>query len=97
MALWEPRNPHRRSSVVNTPQPSTRPVWRGYLLSSNERRLIDQLIGQALLDPEFCEQLVTHRTLRQLTEWGFTPETSVWLCSLEAATLNELAEAVTLP
>ncbi len=72
-----------------------RKLWQGYVLTEQERQNIDHLIGRALLDSAFCQRLLHHRDGELLAEFDFTPETELWLCSLQVNTLAELAQAVT--
>ncbi len=71
-----------------------REVWHGYLLSHDERAHLDNMMGRALLDEAFCEQLLYHRDASLLADYGFSTETQRWLCSIEAGSLSELAQAI---
>lgn len=71
-----------------------REVWHGYLLSHEERAHMDNMMGRALLDEAFCDQLIHHRDAALLAEYGFSAETQRWLCSIEAGSLSEFAQAI---
>jgi hypothetical protein len=69
-------------------------TWWNYVLSKEERRRLDQLLGIALLDDEVRERLVEHRDRALFEAFGLSTETQTWLCSVQAASLTELAQAV---
>jgi predicted site-specific integrase-resolvase len=69
-------------------------TWWNYVLSKEERRRLDQLLGVALLDDEVRERLVERRDRALFERFGLSTETQTWLCSVQAASLTELAEAV---
>jgi hypothetical protein len=76
------------------PELNKRKLWQGYLLSQEERRRIDNLIGSALLDQHLCERLINRRDVAIFAEIGLSPETQQWLCSIEASSLTEFAQAI---
>jgi hypothetical protein len=96
MALREPRFSLRRLMVEEVPKPIKKQTWQGYLLSQDDQRRIDALMGRALLDPTFCEELLKRCDVGLLAEFGFRTEIVAWLCSLEVTSLAEFAEAVTI-
>ena len=69
-------------------------IWRGFLLSAEEKRRIDQLMGSALLDESLCDLLVNKRDLSVMASFGLSFETQKWLRSVEAASLEELAQEI---
>jgi len=69
-------------------------LWQGYLLTQEERCQIDHLMGRALLDYRFCERLIQHRDVSIFAEYGLSPATQQWLCSIEASSLTEFAQAI---
>ncbi|MDX2163737.1 MAG: hypothetical protein SF162_20640 [bacterium] len=97
MAMPEPRLLPKREALANAPDIRTRRLWTGYQVSQADQRQIDAMIGKALLDPMFCESLLNRRTHALLAEFGFSHETTVWLCNLEVTSLTEFAQAVTSP
>lgn len=97
MALRDPRYSTGRLAVETTQIPAHKQTWQGYLLSDDERRLINALVGQALLDPVFCERLLTERDAGLFSEFGFRTEIVSWLCSIEVTSLSEFAAAVSTP
>lgn len=70
-------------------------LWQGYCLSSDEIQQIDELMGRALLDAKFCDRLLRQRDKTVFGEYALTPETQLWLGSIEARDLTEFAQAVT--
>jgi len=78
----------------NKPELSRNKLWHGYLLSQEERCRIDNLMGRALLDQHLCERLIMHRDVAIFAEIGLSPETQQWLCSIEASSLTEFAQAI---
>lgn len=69
-------------------------AWWDYLLSKGESRRLDNLMGIALLDEEFGRRLVQDRDERLLEPFGLSAETLIWLRSIKATTLVELAQAI---
>ncbi len=68
--------------------------WWDYMLSQDERKRLDHLMGVALLDEEVRERLVTQRDASLLAAFGLSEETQGWLRGIKANTLVELAEAI---
>ncbi len=71
-------------------------IWRGFLLSTEEKRSIDRLMGSALLDESLCDRLVNKRDLSLLASFGLSLETQDWLLNIPASTLEELAQEIAL-
>jgi hypothetical protein len=71
-------------------------LWHGFLLSSDEKRRIDQLMGSALLDDTLCELLVNQRDTSLMAQFGLSLDTQKWLRSIEAKSLEELAQEIAL-
>ena len=93
MALSKPMYSVNHSAQYQY-RPKNRQVWQGYLLSNDERRRIDNLMGRALLDDSFCQELLHNRSTTLLAEFGLSASTQDWLCSIEASSLSELAQAI---
>ncbi len=94
MALSKQAYSYDRSASSVLYKLTRREVWHGYLLSNEERTHIDNMMGRALLDQAFCDQLIHQRDSVLLAEYGFSTETQRWLCSIEAASLSEFAQAI---
>jgi|GEM_PF-2504456 hypothetical protein len=92
----------RQSSARNTALKPRRSelkrldVWPGFLLSHDEMGRINRLMGSALLDESLGERLIHQRDNALLASYGLSLETQNWLCSIEASTLDELAQAIVL-
>jgi hypothetical protein len=71
-------------------------IWRGFLLSNEEKRRIDRLMGSALLDESLCHQLVNQRDVSLMASFGLSLETQDWLQSIPATSLEELAQEIAL-
>ncbi len=69
-------------------------AWWDYVLSKEEKHRLDNLLGIALLDGDFCDRLVNKRDETLLSEFGFSEETRTWLRKIKANTLHELAQAI---
>jgi len=69
-------------------------AWWDYMLSKEESRRIDNLMGVALLDPDVSERLVKGRDDTLLASFGLSKETRSWLRTIPAKTLVELADAI---
>lgn len=94
MALREPRYPNKwfvRGENCDVPRKT---VWHGYLLTQEEQRSLDNLMGMALLDSKFCQRLIEKRDTSLFAEFGFSAATEEWLCSIQASSLNEFAQAL---
>lgn len=96
MALREPIFTRRRWAEESLPVPAKKRTWQGYLLNQDDQRRIDAMVGKALLDPTFCEQLLNRCDISLLEEFDFRMEVVTWLCSIKADSLTEFAEAVTV-
>lgn len=71
-------------------------IWRGFLLSAEEKHRIDRLMGTALLDDSMCDLLVNKRDTSLMTSFGLSLETQDWLQSIQAGSLEELAQEIAL-
>ena len=71
-------------------------VWQGFLLNTDERRRIDRLMGNALLDETVCDLLVNKRDTSIMSSYGLSLETQNWLRSIKASSLEELAQEIAL-
>lgn len=69
-------------------------VWPGYLVSQEEKQQIDRMMGRALFDQKFCDRLIRSRDEMLFAEYRLSQDTQRWLCSIEARSLTELAEAI---
>ena len=94
MALSKQMYPMRYTTQPQPYKVSRKKVWYGYLLSHEERSRIDMLLGKALLDQTFCDQLIHNRDSALMSDSGLSTETQDWLCSIEASSLSELAQAI---
>jgi hypothetical protein len=63
-------------------------------MGKEEKRRLDTLMGTALLDEKVCHRLVRERDTSLLAAFGLSNETQLWLRSIEAGSLTELAEAI---
>jgi len=71
-------------------------IWRGFLLNTEEKHRIDRLMGTALLDDATCELLVNKRDVSLMASFGLSLETQDWLQSIQAGSLEELAQEIAL-
>ena len=71
-------------------------IWRGFLLSADEKRGIDRLMGTALLDDSTRDLLVNQRDASLMASFGLSGETQSWIRSIEASSLEELAQEIAL-
>ena len=69
-------------------------AWWEYVLSKDEQRRLDHLLGLALLDDDIQNRLVHERDDSLMATFGLSDETRAWLHSLAATTLTELAQAI---
>jgi len=74
----------------------TRELWHGFLLNAEEKRRIDQLMGSALLDDTLCDRLVHQRDTTVMAQFGLSLDTQKWLRSIQATSLEELAQEIAL-
>lgn len=71
-------------------------VWRGFLLTTDEKRSIDRLMGSALLDDSLRDLLVNQRDTSLMASFGLSRDTQNWLRSIQASSLEELAQEIAL-
>jgi len=69
-------------------------AWWDYVLSKDECRKLNDLLGTALLDSDFCQRLLSGHDESILMKFEFSPQMREWLLNIHAATLQELAEAL---
>lgn len=69
-------------------------AWWQYMLSKDERRRLDNLMGVALLDEEIRGRLVDQRDDTLMEAFGLSTETQGWLRTIKANSLVELAQAI---
>jgi hypothetical protein len=94
MALGD-RGYRLKSDLIRRREQPSKSIWHGYRLTLDEQRRIDSMMGKALIDPHICDRLVNQRDSALLDEFGLSAETQQWLCSIQAASLIELAQAIT--
>jgi len=93
-------NPRFETAVLDiAPWPnghgfSGRNTFWEYVIRIDERQKLDHMLGIALLDPLFRDQLLNHRDDQLLQVFGLAQDTLDWLCTVQANTLPELARAV---
>ena len=68
--------------------------WWDYVMSKDERRRLDTLMGLALLDADVHDRLVHLRDESLFSAFGLSYETQLWLQNLEVTSLVELAQAI---
>jgi hypothetical protein len=68
--------------------------WWAHMLSQDERRRLDNLMGAALLDHGVRERLLTERDDSLLAAFDLSEETQAWLRNIQANSLDELASAI---
>ncbi len=91
MVLRELQRTSRRERQFARPE-----IWHGFLLTADEKRRIDNLMGSALLDESVCDLLVNQRDTSIMASFGLSFETQKWLRSIEASSLEELAQEIAL-
>lgn len=69
-------------------------AWWQHTLNQSERERLDDLLGLALLDNNFCEQLVVKRDPSLLRTFDLSEDTQQWLVGIQASTLKEFAQAI---
>lgn len=69
-------------------------AWWDYVLSKEESRRLDNLMGIALLDEDFGNRLLNERDDSLLMPFGFSQETVAWLRTIQATDLVEFAQAI---
>jgi len=73
---------------------SGRKTFWEYIMRTDERQKLDHMLGIALLDPSFRDQLLNHRNDQLLQLFDLAQDTLDWLHTVQANTLPELARAV---
>ena len=71
-----------------------RESWWDHVLSKDEAKRLDYLMGLALLDADIHDRLVRERDDSLLSAFGLSRETKTWLQNVQANTLTELAQAI---
>lgn len=64
------------------------------MLAQTEGEQLDQLVGLALLDSSVCNRLIVQRDPSLLDAFNLTDDTRQWLATVQAGTLEELAQAI---
>lgn len=77
------------------PYAASMPVTHRARLPQEERSKIDQLLAAALLDGSVAERLLYGPDEALLAAYRFAEETRHWLCSIRAASLEDLAQQIT--
>lgn len=68
--------------------------WWNYVLSQEESKRLDNLMGLALLDEDMRHRLLTERDSSLFRAFDLAPQTQAWLQSIQATNLAEFAEAI---
>ena len=68
--------------------------WWHYILSKDEKKRLDHLLGAALLDDKVRQRLVNDRDSGLMDAFGLTEDTKRWLCAVDASSLTDLAQAI---
>jgi hypothetical protein len=69
--------------------------WWKHILSQDERKRLDNLMGIALLDAEIGKQLLAGQDDTLYYAFGLSEETQQRLRSIQATTLVDFAQAIT--
>jgi hypothetical protein len=69
-------------------------VWWNHVLSKEECKRLDNLMGLALLDEDIRIRLLKDRDSSLFTAFRLAPETQAWLRTINVSTLAEFAEAI---
>lgn len=69
-------------------------AWWDYVMSKDERRRLDNLMGVALLDENISHRLLKERDDSLFSAFGLSEETRTWLRNVKASTLVDLARAI---
>lgn len=70
-------------------------AWWQHILSQDERKRLDNLMGVALLDTEIRRRLLTGQDDSLFSAFGISDETRQQLRSIQATSLVDLAQAIT--
>jgi hypothetical protein len=70
-------------------------AWWQHVLSQDERKRLDNLMGVALLDAEIGKQLLAGQDDTLFSAFGLSEETRQRLRSIQATTLVDFAQAIT--
>jgi len=70
-------------------------IWWKHVLSQDERKRLDNLMGVALLDTEVGKQLLAGQDDTLYCAFGISEETQERLRSIQATTLVDFAQAIT--
>jgi len=68
--------------------------WWNYVLSKDEKKRLDHLLGAALFDDKLRQRLVDERDNSLMDAFGLTENTKQWLRDIHATSLTDLAQAV---
>lgn len=68
--------------------------WWEYVMTKEEKRRLDNLMGLALLDDDVRDKLVAKRDRSLYDAFGLSAETQAWLSRLKVGSLTELAQAI---
>ena len=68
--------------------------WWTYVLSQEESKRLDNLMGLALLDEDLRHRLVIERDTALFKAFDLTPQTQAWLQAVKADNLTEFAQAI---
>jgi hypothetical protein len=69
--------------------------WWQHVLSQDERKRLDNLVGVALLDNEICDRLLGGQDESLFSAFGISEETQRQLRSIRATSLADFAQAIT--
>lgn len=68
--------------------------WWAYVLSKDEKKRLDHLLGAALLDNRTRQRLVNERDESLLNAYGFSEMTKQWIRAIDAESLTDFARAI---
>ena len=69
--------------------------WWQHVLSQDERKRLDNLVGIAMLDSEISNQLLAGKSDALFSAFGLSEETQQLLRSIQATNLVDYAQAIT--
>ena len=69
-------------------------AWWDYMMSKEERRRLDNLLGVALLDEDIRTRLVSKRDDSLLEKFGLSEKTRSRLRDIQASSLADLAQQI---